>query len=67
VEQMIDDDEDLREYVERIESMDDDAFGIDNPNQLEFDFEEDVEDDVDDNIDTLVDEVEKFLRDQDPN
>jgi hypothetical protein len=47
--------------------MDDDAFGMDNPNQLEFDFEPDAEDDVDDNIDTLVDEVEQFLRDQDSN
>jgi proteasome assembly chaperone (PAC2) family protein len=67
VEQMIDDDEDLREYVERIENMDDDAFGLDNPNQLEFDFEPDTEDHVEEDIDTLVDEVEKFLRDQDSN
>jgi predicted ATP-grasp superfamily ATP-dependent carboligase len=65
VEEMIEDDEDLREYVERIESMDDDAFGVENPNQLEFDFESDSHDE--DDIDTLVDEVEQFLRDQDSN
>lgn len=68
VEEMIDDDDDLREYVERIESMDDDdAFGLDNPNQLEFDFVSDAKEVVEDDIETLVDEVEKFLRDQDSN
>lgn len=65
VEEMIEDDEDLREYVERIESMDDAAFGIDNPNQLEFEFASDSDDE--DDIETLVDEVEQFLRDQDSN
>lgn len=63
VEEMIDDDEDLREYVERLESMGDDAFGVDNPNQLEFDFDSD--DDLEDESQALVDEVEQFLRDQD--
>lgn len=68
VEEMIDDDDDLREYVERIENMDDDdAFGLDNPNQLEFDFVSDAKEVVEDDIETLVDEVEKFLRDQDSN
>ena len=66
VEAMIDDDEELREYVERIETLGEDAFGLDNPNQLEFDFSDtDEDDDADENIDTLVDEVEQFLRDQD--
>ena len=60
---MIDDDDDLREYVERLESMGDDAFGVDNPNQLEFDFDSD--DDLEDESQALVDEVEQFLRDQD--
>lgn len=63
VEEMIDDDDDLREYVERLESMGDDAFGVDNPNQLEFDFDSD--DDLEDESQALVDEVEQFLRDQD--
>jgi hypothetical protein len=68
VEEMIEDDEDLREYVERLETMGDDPFGLDNPNQLEFDFsDDDTDDDAEENIDTLVDEVEQFLRDQDSN
>jgi predicted ATP-grasp superfamily ATP-dependent carboligase len=66
VEAMIDDDDELREYVERIETLGEDAFGLDNPNQLEFDFSDtDEDDDNEENIDTLVDEVEQFLRDQD--
>lgn len=63
VDEMIDDDDDLREYVERLESMGDDAFGIDNPNQLEIDFES--EESLEDDSQSLVDEVEQFLRDQD--
>lgn len=64
VEQMIEDDEDLREYVERLESMGDDAFGVESPNQLEFEFSDD--DEAEDS-NSLVDEVEQFLRDQDKN
>ena len=62
---MIDDDEDLREYVERLDELGEDAFGVENPNQLEFEFvaEEDIEDDAA----VLADEVEQFLRDQDKN
>jgi hypothetical protein len=66
-EEMIDDDEDLREYVERLETLGEDAFGIDNPNQLEFDFVDSDEDDDDnqENVQSIADEVEQFLRDQD--
>ena len=63
VEEMIDEDDDLREYVDRIEEMgdDDDAEFVD-PNQLElFADSEDLEDE----IEHLADEVEQFLRDQD--
>ncbi|MFM9083728.1 MAG: PAC2 family protein [Actinomycetota bacterium] len=63
VDEMIDDDEDLAEYVERLDQMGDEAFGEPNPNQLEFDF--DTEDDTDGQ--SLADEVEQFLRDQDGN
>ena len=63
VEEMIDDDEDLREYVERLEAMGDDAFGTDDPHQLQFDFTSDEE--LEEESHALVDEVEKFLRDQD--
>ena len=65
VEEMIEEDEDLREYVERIEEMgdeDDDATDFVDPNQLElFDDSEDIEEE----IEHLADEVEQFLRDQD--
>ena len=57
---MIDDDDDLAEYVRRLEELGDDAY---SPNQLEFEFEEDEEDDGS----SLADEVEQFLRDQDGN
>lgn len=63
VEEMIDEDEDLREYVERLEALGDDAFGIEDPHQLQFDF--DADDDLEEESHALVDEVEKFLRDQD--
>ena len=67
VEELVEDDEDLREYVERLDSMGDDAFNIENPNQLEFEFGEN-EDEVDEeDANSLVDEVEQFLRDQDSN
>ncbi len=61
----MEEDEDLREYVERLDSMGDDAFGADNPNQLEFEFG-DEEVGVEPDVNSLVDEVEQFLRDQDP-
>jgi hypothetical protein len=51
--------------VERLDSMGDDAFGVDNPNQLEFEFGDD-EIETDKDVNSLVDEVEQFLRDQDP-
>ena len=60
IQEMIDDDDDLAEYVRRLEELGDDAY---NPNQLEFEFEDDEEDDGS----SLVDEVEQFLRDQDGN
>jgi predicted ATP-grasp superfamily ATP-dependent carboligase len=67
VEELVEDDEDLREYVDRLDSMGDDAFNIENPNQLEFEFGEN-EDEVDEeDANSLVDEVEQFLRDQDSN
>ena len=63
VEEMIDEDDDLREYVDRIEEMgdDDDAEFVD-PNQLELFAESE---DLEDEIEHLADEVEQFLRDQD--
>jgi len=63
VDEMIDEDEDLAEYVERLDQMGDEAFGEPNQNQLEFDF--DTGDDTDGQ--SLADEVERFLRDQDGN
>ena len=62
VDELVEDDEDLAEYVERLDQMGEEAFGAPNPNQLEFEFDSD-EDDTDGH--TLVDEVEQFLRDQD--
>ena len=64
VDELVDEDDDLREYVERLDSMGDDAFGIDNPNQLEFEFGDD-ENETEKDVNSLVDEVEQFLRDQD--
>ena len=70
VDELVAEDEDLKEYVERLETMGDDAFGADNQNQLQFQFEDD-DDAGDDDADTdvnagsLADEVEQFLRDQD--
>lgn len=66
VEEMIDDDEDLREYVERLDELGEDAFGVENPNQLEFEFSDDQDITEDDGA-VLADEVEQFLRDQDKN
>ena len=65
VEELVEEDEDLREYVERLDSMGDDAFG-DNPNQLEFEFGDADEEVAEEDANLLVDEVEQFLRDQDP-
>ena len=63
IQEMVDDDEDLAEYVRRLEEMGEESFG--GANQLEFEFEEDAEDDDSGSI--LVDEVEQFLRDQEGN
>ncbi len=64
IQEMVDDDEDLAEYVRRLEEMGEESFG--GANQLEFEFEEDTADD-DDSGSMLVDEVEQFLRDQEGN
>ena len=58
VQEMVDSDEDLAEYVRRLEELGDDA-GM-SRNQLEFEFDDESEDGS-----SLVDEVEQFLRDQD--
>lgn len=63
IQEMVDDDEDLAEYVRRLEEMGEESFG--GANQLEFEFEEDADDDDSGSI--LVDEVEQFLRDQEGN
>jgi hypothetical protein len=68
---MIEDDDDLRAYVSRLESLadaglsideDDDDFDIDDEDdsQLQFDFALDD----DQTAETLMEEVEQFLRDQ---
>ena len=74
---MLDDDDDLRSYVSRLESMsdagitiedDDDDFDFDeDDSQLQFDFAVDTGDDASDpaDADMLMEEVEQFLRDQD--
>jgi PAC2 family len=74
---MLDDDDDLRAYVSRLESMsdagitiedDDDDFDFDeDDSQLQFDFAMDSGDDAPDPAaaDMLMEEVEQFLRDQD--
>lgn len=61
VAELVADDEDLAEYVSRLESMGAADFEP-GPNQLEFDF--DTSDDVEEGT-SLADEVEKFLREQD--
>ena len=58
IQEMVDDDEDLSEYVRRLEEIGEETA---NENQLEFDFDGDG----DDSGSILVDEVEQFLRDQD--
>lgn len=67
VGELVEDDEDLREYVERLDSMGDEAFNIENPNQLKFEFGENDEEVGEEDANSLVDEVEQFLRDQDSN
>jgi hypothetical protein len=71
LDSMIEDDDDLRAYVSRLESLadaglsideDDDDFDIDDEDdsQLQFDFALDD----DQTAETLMEEVEQFLRDQ---
>lgn len=60
VNELVSEDDDLAEYVARLETMDGDFEP--GPNQLELDF--DVAEDEDDGT-SLADEVEQFLREQD--
>ena len=73
---MLDDDDDLRSYVDRLETMsdagitvedDDEEFDYEDDNQLQFEFAVDTGDDAADPAaaDILMAEVERFLRDQD--
>jgi len=67
VDSLVNDDEDLAAYVERLETMTDNGMSIDDEvddGQLQFDFAMDSGDDAAD-ASTLVDEVEQFLREQD--
>lgn len=66
VNSLVSDDEDLAAYVERLETMSDNGMSLDDEvddDQLQFDFATDRGDDETDAA-TLMDEVEKFLRDQ---
>jgi proteasome assembly chaperone (PAC2) family protein len=66
VNSLVEDDEDLAAYVERLETMTDQGMSIDDEvddGQLQFDFAEDTGDDTAD-ASTLMDEVEQFLREQ---
>jgi hypothetical protein len=67
VNELIEDDDDLREYVERLDSMGDDIFDQEDSPQLEFEFGNDTDEDSENNAHLLVDEVEQFLRDQGSN
>ena len=67
VNELIEDDDDLREYVERLDSMGDDIFDQEDSPQLEFEFGNDAAEDSENNAHLLVDEVEQFLRDQGSN
>jgi proteasome assembly chaperone (PAC2) family protein len=67
VNELIEDDDDLREYVERLDSMGDDIFDQEDSPQLEFEFGSDDGEDTENNAHLLVDEVEQFLRDQGTN
>ena len=69
VNSLVEDDEDLAAYVERLETMSDSGMSLDDEvddGQLQFDFATDSGDDVADEPDasTLMDEVEQFLREQ---
>ena len=69
VNSLVEDDEDLAAYVERLETMYDSGMSLDDEvddGQLQFDFATDSGDDVADEPDasTLMDEVEQFLREQ---
>ena len=69
VNSLVEDDEDLAAYVERLETMSDSGLSLDDEvddGQLQFDFATDSGDDVADEPDasTLMDEVEQFLREQ---
>ena len=62
--QLVNDDEDLLQYVERLETATDTGMMISDEvsdDQLQFDF---VEESTDDDASHLVDEVERFLREQ---
>ena len=64
VNQLVNDDEDLLQYVERLETATDTGMMISdevNDDQLQFEF---VEEPTDDDASHLVDEVEQFLREQ---
>ncbi len=64
VNQLVNDDEDLLQYVERLETATDTGMMISDEvsdDQLQFDF---VEESTDDDALHLVDEVERFLREQ---
>jgi hypothetical protein len=64
VNQLVNDDEDLLQYVERLETATDTGMMISDEvsdDQLQFDF---VEETTDDDASHLVDEVERFLREQ---
>ena len=67
VNELIEDDDDLREYVERLDSMGDDIFESEDSPQLEFEFGSDGDEDSEADAHALVDEVEQFLRDQGSN
>ena len=59
VDELVSEDEDLAEYVERLDTMGDNVFEEDD-RQMTLDFDEEEDDGS-----SLVDEVEQFLRDQD--
>jgi proteasome assembly chaperone (PAC2) family protein len=69
VNSLVNDDEDLAAYVERLETMSDNGMSLDDEvddGQLQFDFASESDDDSSEEPDasTLMDEVEQFLREQ---
>jgi hypothetical protein len=69
VNSLVNDDEDLAAYVERLETMSDNGMSLDDEvddGQLQFDFATESDDDSSEEPDasTLMDEVEQFLREQ---